>query len=314
MKTLPATLATSLVAASVLLGSSPAVAADHTLPPAAAKVIKANFPNATITGIGRERERGARYYEVNLRESGRKYEVEITKEGVIGEIEAKVKLSDVPDELLGTIRKRVGAGRISRVEKHERRGIARAGKFVPLKEPRVMYEVKYYTVDGRRREVQVASDRILELPDEVRGRLKAAFPQARIREVEAEDDDGIMVFMVELVDGDERIEVNVLADGRIMERLLQTDIGQAPPAILKILKADKELRRSDAKRIYKRETRAVVEDGKIVPRRDTSYVVFVMREDRMREYLFDGDGKPLNEPQWEAVDDEDDGDDEDDDD
>ena len=312
MKASSTALTAFLVAAPAALLPTPAVAASRRLPPAAARVIKANFPNATITGIGKERERGAWYYEVNLREGGRKFEVEVTKEGVIGEIEAKVRLSDVPDELLSVIRKQVGGARISRVEKHERRGIARSGKFVPLKEPRIMYEVKYYTADGRRHERQFASNQILELPDEVRAQLKASFPHAKVREVEAEDDEGIMVFVVELVEGEKRIEINVLADGRIIERELETEIHQAPAAILKALKADKKLRRSDPKRIYKRETQAAVEDGKLVARHDVTYVVRVVRGNRMREYRFDGRGKQLNKPDWEPLGDEDDDDDEDD--
>ncbi|MBT4815429.1 MAG: hypothetical protein HON70_07005, partial [Lentisphaerae bacterium] len=110
----------------------PLAAADRRLPSAAAKVIEANFPDAKITGVGRERERGAYYYEVNLKQGSRRFEVEVTSEGVIGEIEAKVKITDVPAALLKVIRRRVGDGRIVRVEKHERRGIARGGRFVPL--------------------------------------------------------------------------------------------------------------------------------------------------------------------------------------
>ena len=61
-----------------------------TLPPAAAKVLRAHFPAAKITAVGRERERGAWYYEVDLEQSGQRVSVEVTAEGVIGEIEARL--------------------------------------------------------------------------------------------------------------------------------------------------------------------------------------------------------------------------------
>jgi hypothetical protein len=147
----------------------PAQAASFGLPEAAAKVIKANFPDATITSVGRERERGAWYYEVTLKEAGgRRFEVEVTEAGVLGEIEGVVRLNDLPDELVKVVRERVGGGRITRVEKHERRGIARNGQFVALPEPRLSYEIKYVDAAGARREFQVASNQVLELPDEVR--------------------------------------------------------------------------------------------------------------------------------------------------
>ena len=296
-------------AVTLLLGAAGRLkAADRRLPPAAARVIQANFPDAKITGIGKERERGAWYYEVNLKDDGRRFEVEVTKEGVIGEIEARIKISDIPAGLLNVIRRRVADGRVTRVEKHERRGIARNGKFVPLKEPRIMYEVKYRDRDGNRREVEVRSNRILELPETARSQLAARFPRARISEVEAEDDEGIMIYVVTLRDGQQTIEVDILGDGRILEIETAAQPGQIPPNVSKVLNSDRELRRTDGKRILRRETWAAVEDGEIVGRHDVTFIAIVTRGDRMREYRFDGRGKLLGEPEWEDAGDGDDDD------
>lgn len=156
-------------------------AADRALPPRAAAVIAATFPDATVTGIGRERERGAWYYEVALRNGGRRMEVEITDEGVIGEIESKVASADMPAVVLQRILARIGAGRIARIEKHERYGIARSGRFVPLQTPTIMYEVKYLTARGERRELQVSSNEILELDERILHSIQAEYPGSTIR-------------------------------------------------------------------------------------------------------------------------------------
>ena len=290
----------------------PSMAEEHRLPPAAAKVIKANFPDARITDIGRERERGAYYYEVDLKQGSRRFEVEVTKEGVIGEIEAKIKISDVPAELMKAIRKRVGDGRIVRVEKHERRGIARRGKFVPLKSPRIMYEVKYYTADGDRREVQVASDEFLELPRKVLAAIKREFPGAKVREVEAEDDEGVMLFVVELEHEEGDSEVIVDRKGRIVERETSLEMNDVPVPVRRSLREDPELRKTKNVEVVKREIFFVVEKERLVGRHDVLYIARAKRRDEEREYRFDGRGKLLETSDWESVDDDDDDDDDDD--
>lgn len=282
------------------------------LPPAAAKVIKANFPSARIRSVGRERERGAWYYEVALRDGKRRFEVEVTAEGVIGEIEAKIKFSDIPGDLAAVIRKRIGNGKVARVEKHERRGIARNGKFVPLKKPRIMYEVKYYDVNGRRREMSVASNRILELPKAAKAKIKMYFPGARIVEVEMEDDDGVMIYAVQLQDGEGRKEVDLLADGRVLEEEKPWPKKAMPKPIWKKLAADDVLRNADKPSLSRRETWGVVEDGKVVGRKYVTYVVRIRRGGHLCEYRFDGRGKLINKPQWEPVDEEDDEEDDED--
>ncbi len=297
MRRLGAGLAILLLAG---LGRTAAHAAQWSLPEPAMRALKAHFPEATITGVGRERERGAWYYEVTLRAGGgRRFEVEVTEDGVIGEIEAVVKLGDLPEELVKTVRERVGNGRVTRVEKHERRGIARNGKFVPLETPRTSYEVTYVDAAGRRRQFQVMSNQILELPEEVRRQLAGRFPGARIAEAEAEDDEGIIIHAVTLKRNGEEFEVDLLPDGRILELETPVEPGAMPKAALAAVQADKEVRKSDAQKLYRREVFFTVEKGKLVERRDMTYVVRVFRKDAEREYRFDGRGKLLNRPAWE---------------
>jgi len=280
--------------------------AQRGLPEAAENAIRANFPDARITGIGRERERGAWYYEVNLRQGTRRFEVEITDAGVIGEIEARIKFGDLADEVQDLVRQRTHGGKIVRVEKHERRGIARNGRFVPLREPTILYEIRYVTRDGRRREIRVASNQLLELPDRVRDAIAAKFPKARITEAEAEADTGVMLFVVELEQDGERFEVVAARDGRLLEIEVPISPSHLPSTVPRFI--EENTRRTDRKIVWRRETDAVVENGRIVGRHDIAYIVRVRRGNRMREFRLDGRGRLAETSDWEPVSRDDDGD------
>lgn len=297
---------TALALVAVLTAASQASAGEFILPRPAADAIKAFFPKARITGVGRERERGAWYYEVTMREGDRRFEAEVSDEGVIGEVESVVHFSDVPEPLQQTIRQRVGDGRLRGVEKHERHGIARSGRFVPLKTPRLLYEVKYVTAAGERREFQVVSNEVLELPEAVVKTIQATFPGATITEAEAETDDGVMVFSVNLKTADGTAYAGFSRQGQLLEKEVPGRWEDAPAALVRAL--DAEARHGDARLLLKRETAASVDDGKIVEHHETAYVVRLTRGDRMRELVFDGRGRLTSKSEWVPAGSEDDDD------
>jgi uncharacterized membrane protein YkoI len=280
--------------------------ATEDLPPAAAKVLRAHFPGAAITAVGRERERGAWFYEVDLVQSGCRVSAEVSEDGVIGEIEARVALDDVPPAVLDKLRQRLGDGRITRVERHERHGIARSGRFVQLKTPRVLYEVKYVTRDGLRREVQIVSDEIMELPREVLARLAASVPGARIVEVEVEDDDGVLLFVLSLQRNGEPFEVTADRQGRIVESEVPVARADVPSAVATALAGNREVRASDTVEVRRWESFAVVVDCVLVPRHEIGYAVRLTRSDRQRELRFDGSGRLTTGSEWESIRGEDD--------
>jgi uncharacterized membrane protein YkoI len=297
-----------------LLGAcSLTFAASRKLPEKAAQVIEANFPDARITGLGRERERGAWYYEVALREGNRRFEVEVTDDGVIGEIEGRVLFADLPPELQQKVRERVGRGRLARIEKHERRGVARSGKFVPISTPRISYEIKYYTANGERRELQLASSEVLELPKQVKDMVAKRFPDAEIEEAEAEDDEGVLLFVLSLREGKERFTVVASRNGDLVEQELFIADSQLPSAARKLLRDEKDYRKADSPRIVAWETYGQVVKGKLINRPDRSYMVTLSKDGMVKEYRFDQQGKLTEKTDWEAADDDDDGEDDDDD-
>jgi uncharacterized membrane protein YkoI len=293
------------------LGLLPAAKAQaQSLPAKAAEAIRLYFPEARITRIGQERERGAWYYEVSLREGKRRFEVEVTEDGVIGEIEARVLLSDMPEGLQAQVRQRVGQGKIVRVEKHERRGVARSGKFVSLATPRISYEVKYTDVYGERQELQLSSTAILEVPDAVRQQIRQRFPTATISEVEVEDDDGVLLFVLSLRQDGKPFTAVVSREGDMVEYELALSLKELPLESRKRLSGSKSVKRAKSVTASVWETYATVEKGKLVTRRERTYLVILKRSGKVKEYRFDEKGALLSEGKWGTVDDEDDADDE----
>jgi hypothetical protein len=165
---------------SMFLIATVAVArSPRTLPAEVESAVRRAFPEATIRSFGRERENGALYYEVNLRQAGKRMEVEVSPEGVIGEIESRVYMEDLPAEMRSRIAKLTRGMRIRRIELHERRGRVKAGRFVPLAKTTIKYEVKYF--DGRRnRSMMVPFQQDIKLPRAAAAAIAEEFPEARI--------------------------------------------------------------------------------------------------------------------------------------
>ena len=140
-----------LVVLCVLAGcfAPAAEAKKRKLTPAAEAAVKAAFPQATIRGVGTERESGVMLFEVNLAIGQRRIELEVTANGIIVEIEERVTLEQLAKHLAEAITKAIEGGKIRRIERHEWRGRIRSGKVTRRDPPRVVYEVRY-TLRGRR--------------------------------------------------------------------------------------------------------------------------------------------------------------------
>ena len=281
------------------LAAAALAAGTAALPEKAAAVVKANFPDARITGVGRERERGAWYYEVDLQDGKRRIGMEVTEDGVVGEIESRVLLSDLPDSLQEKVRDRIGRGRVVRVEKHERRGVARSGTFVPISKPRISYEVKYYDEGGRRRELQLASDVVLELPESVLAMVGRNFPRARVGEAEVEDDEGVALYVLSLLQDKKRFSVVSDREGNLVEYEVRLRVEDLPGAARSLLGKSEDWQRTESNQISGWETFLAVEDGRLVKHRDQSYMVILKRQEKIKEYRFDGRGRLISEGKWQ---------------
>jgi hypothetical protein len=74
------------------------------MPTRVEQAVRENFPDAQVTSVGRERETGVMYYEVNMRYKGNRIEVEVAPDGSIGEVEAVVAIEDVPPAVIDAFR------------------------------------------------------------------------------------------------------------------------------------------------------------------------------------------------------------------
>ena len=215
----------------LLTGPALVYAADR-LPDEVRESIRKAFPSAIVTGYGRETENGVRFYEVNLRQSDLRIEVEVDKYGGIGEIERRVSLNEAPQELLDAIAKVADKNGPIRVERHERWGVARNGRFVALQIPRVFYEVKL-RIRGQRRELQWRPQRPNDLPELVDEAVKEKFPRAVITEAEKENEDGVELYQIAVIQDGGDTEMTLSPNGVVVEietRISRRDLPQAVSA------------------------------------------------------------------------------------
>ena len=255
-------IAGSLALACFLLaGAAPAYGAKRGLPFEVRQAVKKAFPNATIRSYGRETENGVRFYEVNLRQNGLKIEVEVDKYGGIGEIERRISLAEAPKDLVKALSKVADNPRRMRIERHERWGRARNGRFVGLAAPRVFYEVKLY-VNGRRREVKWMPMKQRVLPREVTRAIEAIFPRAVITDAEKEHEDGVPLYEVVLTQDGRDMEVKVSAEGVVIEIAARIRFRDLPKPVASAV--TKAARGGKVVKVEKLDVRALARSGGFV--------------------------------------------------
>jgi hypothetical protein len=71
--------------------------APDKLPAKISEAIKGRFPSGEVTSAERETEDGKVVYDIELKQDGRKYEMDIQEDGTIIEIEKEVEVSKLPE-------------------------------------------------------------------------------------------------------------------------------------------------------------------------------------------------------------------------
>ena len=300
-----------VMTALILAASGTSYAARLTLPAKAAEAIKAAFPNAAITSIGRERENGVMYYEVNLKQNGQSVEVEVTPDGVIGEIEAKMRMESLPKDIRDVVAKATAGGRRIRIEKHERRGRAQSGRFVPLAAPKVTYEVKYY-LGNRRCRFRLDGSEVSTLPARAKAAIESAFPKAVVTDTELEYEDGVKLYEVALTLGGRKMDVKLSPKGTILEIETKVGVNEVPKAAMQAIR--QHAKGGRVEEIEKVELRGVVKSGRLVKLRQPKifFEAEVARDGREAEIKVAPDGSLVEKPEWKDDEDEDDEEDDDD--
>ena len=96
----------------------------------------------------------------------------------------------------------------------------------------------------------------VELSEAAAKAVKEAFPNATIEKVEAEEEDGVKLFEVDLKDGEAEVDVSVAADGMIVEIEMVVALKDVPEAAAAAIK--KAAEGGEIQKIEKSEVRAEV--------------------------------------------------------
>jgi len=195
-------------------------------------------PGGEITAVEREVEDGVTIYDVEKVVDGVEYEIEVTADGVVKEVEKEgeddddaddedddeseeeeVALSDVPENVIKAANEAVPGGEITEVEKEIEDGVTIYD--VEKVVDGVEYEIEV-TEDGVVKEIEKDDDAdndedndeeevtLTDVPAKVLEAAKEAVPDAEINKVKKEVEDGEVIYEVEMV---VRYEVEVTADG-----------------------------------------------------------------------------------------------------
>lgn len=135
----------------VLVAAAPAQKAKKIAPDKLPKKIKAaifgRFPGAQVTSAEREVENGQVVYDIELKHKGRKYEMDIKKNGTIIEIEKEVAAKDVPPAVTKTV--------MAKYPKATIKEVMEVNKVKGKKETPDHYEV-VLVMDGKEREIELS--------------------------------------------------------------------------------------------------------------------------------------------------------------
>lgn len=284
----------------ILFFSLPLMATELSKP--AEDAIKQAFPGAVIDEVDSEREHGVFYYEAEIKYKGDKLEVEVSPDGIIGEVEGKVNFKNLPQPVKTTARKYLKNAKIRWVEKHERRGTASAGSWVPLAKPIMYYEVKY-KLRGKKRSIFIYEDGTLvksrkkigedydddddeiainELPLAVKQAAQKTLPDAELKEAEIERENGNVFYEVEAERGETKYSMKFDSTGKLVEMEKEISPKELPAKV-----------RETIKKKYSKSR--VIETQEVTVGNTTNYEVELLAGKYRIEVVLDKKGKVISQ-------------------
>ena len=115
------------------------------LPPVVQKTVQAELKGGEIKNIDRETEHGVAQYEVETMLNGKHRDFDVDTKVNLMVVEEETNIDSIPTPAKAAILKKVGAGKLARVELFMRGG-------------ETMYEAGYTGKDGSKHEVLVKAD------------------------------------------------------------------------------------------------------------------------------------------------------------
>jgi uncharacterized membrane protein YkoI len=136
----------------------------------------------------------------------------------------------------------------------------------------------------------------VKLPDPVARTFAAAFPKGEILKMDAEEENGVMVYDLEFTDGTTEKETDITADGIMLEFTVVIPAKKVPGAAMKSVR--KAARGAKIGRIEQVEISYELKDGKVVKldKAVTHYEVEIVKNDKTSEIVVNPDGTAVVEP------------------
>ena len=112
----------TLIAIGLLLASVSGFAQESKIkekdmPPAVIAAFKSAYPNATVRGYAKEREKGKLFYEIESKDGATMRDLLYNPDGTVAEIEETIAATDLPAEAQQLIKSKYPKGVVSRAEK-----------------------------------------------------------------------------------------------------------------------------------------------------------------------------------------------------
>ena len=262
------------------------------LPKAVADAVKAKYPGAELNGAEKDVTDGKTIYEVNLKYKGSKYDVSLSPDGKIVEIEKTIDAKELPAAVTKALDQKYPKAKIELAEEVTVDGkvkyevvvtTAEKKKFEVVVEPGgkiVKVEAKDEKDEPAEGEEKIPLDK---LPKVVLDAVKAKFPRGELQSAAKEDEDGTLVYEVLLKENGATIEVILSLEGKITAIEKEIAAKDLPAAV------GKALTEKYPKATIKKTEELIKDDKK-------SYeVVLETADKKMLEVVFDPSGKVLEE-------------------
>jgi hypothetical protein len=137
-----------------------------------------------------------------------------------------------------------------------------------------------------------------KLPAAAKRTFRDKFPKAVIEKLEAEEENGVMVYDIEFKDGDTEKETDITADGTMLEFTVVIEADDLPQAVKAPI--EKAAEGATMKRVERIEISYETKNGKTIKLAEkvTHYAVEMTKGVRSAEIVVAADGKVVEEPKW----------------
>jgi uncharacterized membrane protein YkoI len=225
--------------------------------------------------------------------------------------EVTVTLDKVPAGVRATIEKHAGDAKVQKVEiitsengkqvydveiqkggKTTEFSVAPDGKYLGIKADEDATTELAKSVEAAKPSTKITADK---LPPAVMKAFKKAYPKGEFQKLDAEEENGVMVYDIEFKDGTVEKECDIAADGTMLEYTIVIEMKDAPEAVEKAFQ--KGAAGAKMGRMERIEISYETKGGKIIKLAKplTQYAVEITKDGKTSEITVNPDGSPVAE-------------------